>query len=49
VTVIHLPTKQSVTESAPSRDLAVRKAQDKLAGVLAEMRRAAGQGKSEPK
>jgi hypothetical protein len=44
VTVTHLPTKQSVTESAPTREAAVRKAQDKLAGVLAEVRRASAKG-----
>jgi hypothetical protein len=49
VTVTHLPTKQSVTESAPTREAAVRKAQDKLAGVLAEVRRASEKGATEPR
>jgi hypothetical protein len=49
VTVTHLPTKQSVTESAPTREAAMRKAQDKLAGVLAELRRVSDQGATEAK
>jgi hypothetical protein len=35
VKVTHLPTKLSTTESGPSREAAERKAQDKLAGILA--------------
>ena len=41
VTVTHLPTQQSVTESGQTRPLAERKAQDKLAGILARARRVA--------
>ena len=37
--VTHLPTKLSVTESGKTRGAAVRKAQDKLAGIMAERRR----------
>ena len=36
--VTHLPTQQSDTESGPTREQAVRKAQDRLAAILAEMR-----------
>jgi hypothetical protein len=39
VTVTHLPTRTSVTESGPTRQTAERKAQDKLAGIIAERRR----------
>ncbi|HEX5963298.1 MAG TPA: hypothetical protein VFY42_06210 [Gemmatimonadales bacterium] len=35
VKVTHLPTKLFTTESGQTRELAVRKAQDKLAGILA--------------
>jgi hypothetical protein len=41
VTVTHLPTQQSATESAPTRQLAVRKAHDKLAALLARTNRLA--------
>ncbi len=41
VTVTHLPTGQSMTESAPTRQLAVRKAHDKLAALLARTNRLA--------
>jgi hypothetical protein len=41
VTVTHLPTRTSMTESGPTRETAERKAQDKLAGILAERRRSA--------
>ncbi len=44
VTVTHLPTRQSITESGQTRQLAERKAQDKLAGILARARRAAEKG-----
>jgi hypothetical protein len=37
--VTHLPTQLSATESGQTRELAVRRAQDKLAGILAGMRR----------
>jgi hypothetical protein len=33
--VTHLPTKKSAAESGPTREAAVRKAQDRLAGILA--------------
>ena len=39
VTVTHLPTRLSATESGPTRQLAERKAQDKLAGMLARASR----------
>jgi hypothetical protein len=39
VTVTHVPTRLFTTESAPRRDLAERRAHDKLAGILAEKRR----------
>jgi hypothetical protein len=41
VTVTHLPTGQVMTESAPTRQLAVRKAHDKLAALLARTNRLA--------
>jgi hypothetical protein len=37
----HVPTQQFTTESGQTRELAARKAHDKLAGILAEMRRRA--------
>ncbi len=40
VTVTHLATQRSVTESGPTREVAERKAHDKLAGVLAGRLRA---------
>jgi hypothetical protein len=39
VKVTHLPTQRFTIESGPTRELAERKAQDKLAGILAETRR----------
>jgi hypothetical protein len=39
VTVTHLPTRASAAESGPTRRVAERKAQDKLAGIVAGMRR----------
>jgi hypothetical protein len=48
-TVTHLPTQQSMTESAPTRKLAVRKAQDKLAALLAGASRLAKKDPAEPK
>ena len=41
VKVTHLPTQLSTTESGQTRELAERKAQDKLAGILAGIRRRA--------
>jgi hypothetical protein len=41
VTVTHLPSGQSMTESAPTRRDAVRKAHDKLAALLARTSRLA--------
>jgi hypothetical protein len=41
VTVTHLPSQQSSTASAPSRGVAVRKAHDKLAALLARTSRLA--------
>lgn len=49
VRVTHLPTQLSVTESGQTRELAVRKAQDKLAGILAERGRSRENGETEPK
>jgi len=43
VKVTHLPTQLFTTESGQTRELAERKAHDKLAGILAEMRRRAEQ------
>ncbi len=40
-TVTHLPTQLSVTQSGPTRGDAVRKAQDKLAGILSSTKRLA--------
>jgi len=40
-TVTHIPTQLSVTESGPTRQDAVRKAQDKLAGILSRTRKLA--------
>jgi hypothetical protein len=44
VKVTHLPTKRFATESAETRELAERKAHDKLAGLLARAQRAARPG-----
>jgi hypothetical protein len=41
VKVTHLPTQLFTTESGQTRELAARKAHDKLAGILAEFRRRA--------
>jgi hypothetical protein len=41
VKVTHLPTQLFTTESGQTREVAARKAHDKLAGILAEMRRRA--------
>jgi hypothetical protein len=49
VTVTHLPTQQSATESAPTRGLAVRKAHDKLAALLARTARLAKKDAVVPK
>jgi hypothetical protein len=49
VTVIHLPTQESVTESGASRRIAARKAHDKLAAHLARTARLAKQIPTEPK
>jgi hypothetical protein len=48
-TVTHIPTQQSATESAPTRALAVRKAHDRLAGLLARASRLAKKVVAEPK
>jgi hypothetical protein len=39
VKVTHLPTRLSTRESGPTREIAERKAQDKLAAIVAEMLR----------
>jgi hypothetical protein len=49
VTVTHLPSGQSMTESAPTRRDAVRKAHDKLAALLARTSRLARKEAAEPK
>jgi hypothetical protein len=49
VKVTHLPTQLFTTESGQTRELAERKAQDKLAGILAGMRRRAETGITELK
>ena len=49
VTVTHLPTHQSVTESGETRQIAARKAHDKLAAVLARTARLAKNIPTEPK
>jgi hypothetical protein len=41
VKVTHLPTQQFATESGQTREVAARKAHDKLAGILANLRRRA--------
>jgi hypothetical protein len=41
VTVTHLPTRRSAAGSGPTREAAARKAHDKLAGIIAGMRRGA--------
>jgi hypothetical protein len=48
VKVTHLPTQRSITESGETREIAERKAQDKLAGILAGMSRLA-ETKAEPR
>lgn len=48
-TVTHLPTQQAMTESAPTRKDAVRKAHDKLAALLARTNRLARKEPAEPK
>jgi hypothetical protein len=49
VKVTHLPTQLFITESGQTRELAERKAQDKLAGILAGMRRRPEKGMTELK
>lgn len=49
VRVTHLPTKASATESGQNRELTVRKAQDKLAGILAGRSRPTDKGIAESK
>jgi hypothetical protein len=46
VTVTHLPTGLSTTESGQTRQVAERKAQDKLAGILARASRLADKGRT---
>jgi hypothetical protein len=41
VRVIHLPTRLSASEPGPTREIAERRAQDKLAAIVAEMLRGA--------
>jgi hypothetical protein len=48
-TVTHVPTQQFATESAPTRQLAVRKAHDKLAALLARASRLAKKVPAEQK
>lgn len=49
VKVTHLPTQFFATESGKSRHLVERKAQDKLAGILAKASRVAQKGRTEEK
>jgi hypothetical protein len=49
VTVTHVPTHQSVTESGETRQIASRKAHDKLAALLAQAARLAQKIPTEPK
>ena len=49
VTVTHLPTRQSVTKSGATRQIASRKAHDKLAALLARTARLAKKIPTEPK
>jgi len=49
VKVTHLPTQLSTTESGQTREVAGRKAQDKLAGILARASRVAEKGRTEQK
>jgi hypothetical protein len=49
VKVTHLPTQLSTAESGQTRELAERKAQDKLAAIVAEMLRRPEKGMSELK
>jgi hypothetical protein len=48
-TVTHQPTQQSVTQSGPTREIAARKAHDKLAALLAQTARLAKKEATEPK
>jgi hypothetical protein len=48
VRVTHMPTKISARESGPTREAAARKAHDKVAAAVAEMRRAGKKGKRSP-
>jgi hypothetical protein len=48
-TVTHLPSHQAVTETGTTRQLAVRKAHDRLAGLLARASRLVKEGAAEPK
>jgi hypothetical protein len=48
VTVTHIPSQLSTTESAPTRQLAVRKAHDKLAALLARTSRLAKRDAAAP-
>jgi hypothetical protein len=48
VTVTHLPTRQSVTESGATRQMASRKAHDKLAALLARTARLAKKDSTNP-
>jgi hypothetical protein len=49
VTVTHLRTGQSMTESGPTREIAARKAHDKLAALLARTARLAKKDATKPK
>ncbi len=49
VKVTHLPTQQFARETGKTRQIAERKAHDKLAGILAEMHRSREKGETELK
>jgi hypothetical protein len=49
VTVTHLPSQHSMTESGPTRQIAARKAHDKLAALLARTARLARKDAAKPK
>jgi hypothetical protein len=49
VTVIHRPSGQSMTQSAPTRERAIRKAHDRLAALLSQTFRLARKDRAKPK
>jgi hypothetical protein len=49
VTVTHLPSQKSMTQSAPTREMAIRRAHDQLAALLARTFRLVKKNGTEPK